>query len=102
MIHDGAAKRMAKIHPTALIEDGAVLGAASRSDPFCHVGAQVHAGRRRAVSSPMSRSRAYQIGARTKSIPARRWAAKGRFAAMISPKAGWNRRRLRAARNGSA
>ena len=32
---------MAKIHPTALVEDGAALGAGVEIGPFCHVGARV-------------------------------------------------------------
>ena len=32
---------MAKIHPTALVEDGAILGGGVEIGPFCHVGARV-------------------------------------------------------------
>src|ERR1700760_3309915 len=32
---------MAKIHPTALVEDGATLGADVEVGPFCHIGARV-------------------------------------------------------------
>ena len=35
---------MTKIHPTALVEDGAVLGDAVEIGPFCHVGARVRLG----------------------------------------------------------
>lgn len=35
---------MARIHPSAIVEDGAVLGADVTVGPFCHVGAQVALG----------------------------------------------------------
>jgi UDP-N-acetylglucosamine acyltransferase len=35
---------MAKIHPTALVEDGAILGDGVEIGPFCHVGARVKLG----------------------------------------------------------
>lgn len=35
---------MSQIHPTAVIEDGAKLGAGVRIGPYCHVGAQVELG----------------------------------------------------------
>jgi len=35
----------AQIHPTSVVEDGAVLGAGVRIGPFCHVGPQVKLGK---------------------------------------------------------
>ena len=35
---------MAKIHPTALVEDGATLGDGVEIGPFCHIGARVTLG----------------------------------------------------------
>ena len=35
---------MAKIHPSAIVEDGAVLGADAEIGPFCHVGPKVKLG----------------------------------------------------------
>ena len=53
------------IHPTALVEDGARLGADVEIGPFCHVGAARRAGRRRAASFPCRGQRRHRIGART-------------------------------------
>ena len=57
---------MTAIHPTAMVEDGAVLGAGVEIGPFCHVGAARRAGRRRAAALACRRSPASpSIGART-------------------------------------
>jgi UDP-N-acetylglucosamine acyltransferase len=56
---------MAKIHPTALIEDGAVLGAGVEIGPFCHVGGRVSLGEGVRLLSHVAITGITSIGART-------------------------------------
>ncbi|HEX3756494.1 MAG TPA: acyl-ACP--UDP-N-acetylglucosamine O-acyltransferase [Rhizomicrobium sp.] len=53
------------IHPTALIEDGAVLGGGVEIGPFCHVGPRVTLGEGVQLRSHVSVSGITSIGART-------------------------------------
>lgn len=56
---------MAKIHPTALVEDGADLGAGVEIGPFCHVGARVTLAEGVRLLSHVTIAGATSIGART-------------------------------------
>ena len=56
---------MAKIHPTALVEDGAALGADVEIGPFCHVGARVTLGDGVRLLSHVTVTGITSIGART-------------------------------------
>src|SRR5690242_12618064 len=53
------------IHPTALVEDGAVLAAGVEIGPFCHVGARVRLGEGVRLLSHISVRGVTSIGART-------------------------------------
>jgi UDP-N-acetylglucosamine acyltransferase len=57
------------IHPTALVETGAVLGAGVEIGPFCHVGAKVRMGEGVRVASHVSIGGHTSIGARTVIYP---------------------------------
>jgi UDP-N-acetylglucosamine acyltransferase len=54
-----------KIHPTALVEDGAVLGPGVEIGPFCHVGARAALGEGVRLLSHVSVRGVTRIGART-------------------------------------
>jgi UDP-N-acetylglucosamine acyltransferase len=56
---------MAEIHPTALVEDGAVLSAGVKIGPFCHVGPQVTLGEGVKLISHVTVAGITEIGART-------------------------------------
>lgn len=56
---------MAKIHPTALVEDGAILGDGVEIGPFCHVGARVKLGDGVRLLSHVTIAGITSIGART-------------------------------------
>jgi UDP-N-acetylglucosamine acyltransferase len=60
---------MAKIHPTALVEDGAVLGAGVEIGPFCHVGARVTLDEGVRLVSHVTINGITSIGARTVVYP---------------------------------
>jgi UDP-N-acetylglucosamine acyltransferase len=57
------------IHPTAIVEDGAVLGADVRVGPFCHVGAAVSLGDGVELVSHAVVAGQTSIGARTRIFP---------------------------------
>ena len=78
------------IHPTAMVEDGARLGAGVEIGPFCHVGARVRLDDGVRLLSHVVGHRRHTRSARARSCIRRPcWAAKARSAAMISPTAGW-------------
>ena len=54
-----------KVHPTALVEEGAQLGAGTEIGPFCHVGSRVTLGEGVRLLSHISVTGVTQIGART-------------------------------------
>ena len=56
---------MAKIHPTALVEDGATLGDGVEIGPFCHIGARVTLGGGVRLLSHVTIAGITSIGART-------------------------------------
>ncbi len=56
---------MASIHPTALVEDGAILGAGVEIGPFCHVGAHVRLEEGVRLLSHVTITGITSIGART-------------------------------------
>ncbi len=56
-------------HPTAIVEDGAVLGADVRIGPFCHVGAEVTLGDGVELVSHAVVAGRTQVGARTRIFP---------------------------------
>ena len=91
MITDAARPALRPIdgmHPTALVEDGAVLGAGVEIGPFCHVGARVTLGEGvRLLSHVSVDGRHHDRRALGGAIPAPCWAATARSAAMISPMA---------------
>jgi UDP-N-acetylglucosamine acyltransferase len=60
---------MAKIHPTALVEDGAVLRAGVEIGPFCHVGARVTLEEEVRLVSHVTIGGITSIGARTVVYP---------------------------------
>lgn len=60
---------MAKIHPNAIVEDGAVLGAETVVGPFCVVGAQVVLGDGVELVSHVSLAGVTEIGAGSKVYP---------------------------------
>lgn len=60
---------MARIHPTALVEDGAKLGDGVRIGPFCTVGAEVELGEGCELISHVALAGRTTIGARTKIFP---------------------------------
>jgi UDP-N-acetylglucosamine acyltransferase len=60
---------MANIHPTAIIEDGARLGAEVRVGPFCHIGAGVEIGDGCQLHSHVVVAGLTTIGARTQIFP---------------------------------
>ena len=60
---------MAKIHPTAIVEDGAVLGADTVVGPFCVVGRQVVLGDGVELVSHVSLAGITEIGAQSKIYP---------------------------------
>ena len=57
------------IHPTSVVEDGAVLGAGVEIGPFCHVGPRVTLGDGVRLVSHVSIAGVTRIGARTKIHP---------------------------------
>jgi UDP-N-acetylglucosamine acyltransferase len=57
------------IHPTAVVEDGAKLGADVEIGPFCHIGAQVELGDGVKLKSHVVVAGATRIGARTRLFP---------------------------------
>jgi UDP-N-acetylglucosamine acyltransferase len=57
------------IHPLALVEDGARLGAGVKVGPFCHVGPEVELGDGVELISHVSVTGATSIGARTRVFP---------------------------------
>jgi UDP-N-acetylglucosamine acyltransferase len=57
------------VHPTSIIEDGAVLGAGVEIGPFCHVGPRVTLGEGVRLVSHVSIQGVTTIGARTKIYP---------------------------------
>lgn len=58
-----------RIHPTSIIEDGAVLGAGVEIGPFCHVGSRVTLGEGVRLVSHVSVQGVTTIGARTAIYP---------------------------------
>ena len=58
-----------RIHPSAVIEDGARLGADADIGPFCHVGPQVQLGDGARLVSHVSLAGDTRIGARTRIFP---------------------------------
>ncbi|TBW38489.1 acyl-ACP--UDP-N-acetylglucosamine O-acyltransferase [Siculibacillus lacustris] len=60
---------MAKIHPTAIVEDGAVLGAETRVGPYCVVGPQVVLGDGVELVSHVSLAGLTEIGEGSKIYP---------------------------------
>ena len=60
---------MAKIHPTALVEDGARLGADVEIGPFCHVGRQAMLAEGVRLLSHVTVTGLTSIGARTVVFP---------------------------------
>ena len=60
---------MAKIHPTAIVEDGAVLGAETVVGPYCMVGPQVVLGDGVELVSHVSIAGITEIGEKTKVYP---------------------------------
>ena len=60
---------MSKIHPTALVEEGAVLGAGVEIGPFCTIGARVTLGEGVRLVSHISISGITSIGARCVIFP---------------------------------
>ena len=57
------------IHPTSIVEDGAILGAGVEIGPFCHVGPRAVLGDGVRLVSHVSISGVTHIGARTKIYP---------------------------------
>jgi UDP-N-acetylglucosamine acyltransferase len=57
------------IHPTSIVEDGAVLGAGVEIGPFCHVGPRVTLGEGVRLISHVSITGITSIGARTEIYP---------------------------------
>ena len=57
------------IHPTAIVEDGASLGADVAIGPFCHVGPQVVLGDGVELKSHVTIAGNTRIGARTRIFP---------------------------------
>jgi UDP-N-acetylglucosamine acyltransferase len=60
---------MARIHPSALVEDGAVLGDGVEIGPFCHVGARVRLAEGVRLLSHVTIAGITSIGARTVAHP---------------------------------
>jgi UDP-N-acetylglucosamine acyltransferase len=58
-----------KVHPTAIVEDGAALGAGVRIGPFCHVGAEVALDEGVELVSHVVVAGRTRIGARTRIFP---------------------------------
>ena len=56
---------MTKIHPSAIVEDGAEVGEGVTIGPFCHVGPQVHLGDGVELKSHVVVAGDTRIGART-------------------------------------
>ncbi len=63
------ATAQASIHPSAVVEDGAVLGAGVSIGPFCHVGAEVRLGDGVDLKSHVVVTGATSIGSATKVYP---------------------------------
>jgi UDP-N-acetylglucosamine acyltransferase len=57
------------VHPTAVVEDGATLGADVKIGPFCHVGADVELGDEVELVSHVAVAGRTKIGARTRIFP---------------------------------
>jgi UDP-N-acetylglucosamine acyltransferase len=57
------------IHPTSVVEDGAVIGAGVEIGPFCHVGPRVSLGEGVRLISHVAIAGVTSIGARTKIYP---------------------------------
>jgi UDP-N-acetylglucosamine acyltransferase len=57
------------IHPTAVVEDGARLGAGTFVGPFCHIGAEIELGEDAQLVSHVVLAGRTRIGARTKIYP---------------------------------
>src|SRR6185503_5456138 len=58
-----------KIHPTAIVEDGALLGADVEIGPYCHIGAHVRLGDRVRLASHVVIDGHTTIGARSTVSP---------------------------------
>lgn len=60
---------MTQIHPSAVVEDGAQLGAGTRVGPFCHIGPQAVLGEGVELISHVAIAGRTSIGARTRIFP---------------------------------
>jgi len=77
------------VHPTSVVEDGAVVGAGVEIGPFCHVGGRAILEEGVRLRSHISVSGVTRIGARCDLYPGVAVGGEARSAAMISPTGGW-------------